>query len=65
MDVTAIDAKNRSGQLPAHALPEPVFIENERADPGREFYEKYKGWVDAQNALVEKYGIPGEEFRAW
>jgi prevent-host-death family protein len=35
------------------------------ADPGRAFYAKYKDWVDMQNALVEKYGIPGEEFRAW
>jgi prevent-host-death family protein len=34
-------------------------------DRGREFYAKYKDWVDLQNDLVEKYGIPGEEFRAW
>jgi len=34
-------------------------------DPGREFYEKYKDWVDLQNDLVERYGIPGEEFRPW
>ena len=34
-------------------------------DPGREFYEKYKDWVDMQNELVARYGIPGEEFRAW
>jgi prevent-host-death family protein len=36
-----------------------------RGHPGREFYEKYKSWVDLQNALVERHGIPGEEFRAW
>ncbi len=30
-----------------------------------EFYARYKGWVDEMNALVESYGIPGEEFRAW
>ncbi|MCY7315335.1 MAG: type II toxin-antitoxin system Phd/YefM family antitoxin [Rubrivivax sp.] len=36
-----------------------------RADPGRAFYEKYKDWVDLQNNLVERFGIPGEEFRAW
>ena len=35
------------------------------SDPGREFYEKYKDWVDQQNELVEKYGIPLEEFRPW
>jgi prevent-host-death family protein len=35
------------------------------SDPGREFYEKYKDWVDEQNRLVQEYGIPGEEFRAW
>ncbi len=34
-------------------------------DPGREFYAKYKDWVDMQNDMVEKYGIPGEEFRTW
>ena len=34
-------------------------------DPGREFYEKYKDWVDEQNRLVEQFGIPGEAFRPW
>ena len=34
-------------------------------DPGREFYAKYKDWVDLQNEHVEKYGIFGEEFRSW
>jgi prevent-host-death family protein len=29
-----------------------------------EFYARYKGWVDEQNALVERYGVPGEEFRS-
>ncbi len=36
-----------------------------KGDAGREFYAKYKNWVDEQNRLVEQYGIPGEEFRAW
>ena len=35
------------------------------ADRGKAFYEKYKDWVDMQNELVARYGIPGEEFRAW
>ncbi len=35
------------------------------ADLGKAFYDQYKDWVDMQNALVEQYGIPGEEFRAW
>ncbi len=35
------------------------------ADPGRAFYREHKAWVDAQNALVEQYGIPGEEHRLW
>ena len=35
------------------------------ADPGRDFYAKYKAWVDLQNSLVESHGIPGEEFRPW
>ncbi len=36
-----------------------------RGDAGQAFYAQYKGWVDEQNRLVEQYGIPGEEFRAW
>ncbi len=35
------------------------------AATGKAFYDQYKDWVDMQNSLVEKYGIPGEEFRAW
>lgn len=31
----------------------------------REFNETYKDWIADQNALIEKYGIPGEEFRPW
>ena len=36
-----------------------------RGDAGQAFYARYKDWVDEQNRLVEQYGIPGEEFRAW
>ncbi len=32
---------------------------------GRDFYTRYKGWVDEQNRLVEAVGIPAEEFRPW
>jgi prevent-host-death family protein len=35
------------------------------AEPGREFYARYKEWVDQQNRLVEQAGIPCEEFRPW
>jgi prevent-host-death family protein len=34
-------------------------------DPGRDFYARYKDWVDSQNELVERAGIPCEEFRPW
>ncbi len=34
-------------------------------DPGREFYEKYKDWVDEQHRQFEKYGIWNQEFRTW
>ena len=34
-------------------------------NPGRAFYLEHKAWVDEQNALVEQYGIPGEEHRVW
>lgn len=36
-----------------------------KRDAGREFYAKYKLWVDEQNRLVEQFGIPGEDFRSW
>ena len=29
------------------------------------FYRENKDWVDVQNALIQQYGIPGEEHRAW
>lgn len=35
------------------------------ADPGKDFYGRYKAWVDAQNRLVEEHGVFGEEWRAW
>lgn len=31
----------------------------------KEFNEKYKDWIAEQNALVEKSGVFGEEFRPW
>jgi prevent-host-death family protein len=32
---------------------------------GQAFYRANKAWVDEQNALVQQYGIPGEEHRVW
>jgi prevent-host-death family protein len=34
-------------------------------EEGRQFYEKYKDWVDMQNELVETHGIFGEDYRVW
>jgi prevent-host-death family protein len=34
-------------------------------DPARDFYEKYKEWVDEQQRHFEDYGIWNEEFRTW
>jgi len=31
----------------------------------KEFNETYKDWIAEQNALIEKYGIPGEDMRPW
>ena len=31
----------------------------------QEFNETYKDWIAAQHAMVEKYGVFGEEFRPW
>jgi prevent-host-death family protein len=30
-----------------------------------EFYERYKDWVDAENARFERVGIWNQEFRSW
>jgi len=32
---------------------------------GERFYARYKDWVDMNNALVEQFGIPGQEHRPW
>jgi prevent-host-death family protein len=56
-----ISAARYDELLAAAARPDPAVA----ADPGRAFYEQHKAWVDQQNGLVEKYGIPGEEFRVW
>lgn len=45
----------------AQQAPAPA----ERNEEGRQFYEKYKDWVDMQNDLVESHGIPGVEYRTW
>jgi prevent-host-death family protein len=47
------------------AAARPAGMLPEGASPGEAFYAKYKDWVDMQNELVDKHGIPGEEFRAW
>ena len=31
----------------------------------KEFNEKYKDWIAEQNSLIEKYGIPLQEYRPW
>ena len=36
-----------------------------QGEAGLVFYRQHKGWVDAQNALIEQYGIPGDEHRVW
>jgi prevent-host-death family protein len=32
---------------------------------GKAFYDEYKEWVDMNNELVERFGIPGEKHRPW
>ena len=36
-----------------------------RGDAGKVLYTQYTGSVDEQNRLVEQYGSPGKNFRAW
>lgn len=31
----------------------------------REFEDKYKGWIEQQNELLDRIGIVGEEYRTW
>jgi prevent-host-death family protein len=38
---------------------------SKKSDPGREFYEKYKDWVDSVNHRVEKHGLWNDGFRVW
>ncbi|HSW16665.1 MAG TPA: type II toxin-antitoxin system Phd/YefM family antitoxin [Ramlibacter sp.] len=35
---------------------------SQRAD---QFYRRNKDWVDRQNELIERHGIPCEEYRVW
>ncbi len=39
--------------------------ENSMAQSKREFDEAYKDWIEAQNQLVEKIGVFGEDLRPW
>ena len=68
MNLTATEAKNRLGSVLERAQREPVLIEKSGRRHGIVISVKhdheYKDWVDMLNSLVEKFGIPGEEFRA-
>ena len=35
------------------------------AERRREFNERHKAWIEAQNALVDKIGVFGESLRPW
>jgi prevent-host-death family protein len=48
----------------AGAASESV-VEARHSPEAERFYAQYKDWVDMQNALVERHGIPGEEYRTW
>lgn len=50
----------RYDEIMASVAPRP-----RGAGPGQRFYEQYKDWVDMQNELVERHGVPGEEYRPW
>jgi prevent-host-death family protein len=36
-----------------------------RGDPGREFYERHKDWVDSVNARVAERGLWNDGMRVW
>ncbi|MCA0244269.1 MAG: hypothetical protein LCI02_25965 [Proteobacteria bacterium] len=67
MSVTATEAKHRFGQLlePAQrgaAAEEPAPRYRPEAQA---FYEKYKDWVDEQQAHFDQYSVFGEAYRQW
>jgi prevent-host-death family protein len=39
--------------------------QSNQGDPGREFYEKHKDWVDSVNARVAEHGLWNDELRVW
>lgn len=36
-----------------------------RISATEEFSETYKEWIDAQNEMIDRIGVFGEEFRPW
>lgn len=62
----------KDGRVDSVILSIEEFQAMKQAVPGKslverrsEFNEKYKDWIAEQNALVEKHGVFGEEFRPW
>jgi prevent-host-death family protein len=62
-------AGRRHGVLLSAERYDEIMAQIERpasgAGRGQRFYEQYKDWVDMHNELVERHGIPGEEYRPW
>jgi prevent-host-death family protein len=48
-----------------YAELEAALEQKSMAKRRREFNETYKEWIAAQNDLVERVGVFGEEFRPW
>lgn len=57
--VMSVELYDRLVAAKAPAAPAEV------GEAGRQFYEKYKDWVDEQNRHFERHGIWNEEFRTW
>ncbi len=38
---------------------------SKKSDPGREFYEKHREWIDAVNARVAEHGLWNDSMRVW
>lgn len=58
---TAIEAKNRSGELCASVKREKTT----RAARKKAFEAEFADWIDVQNAYFESRGIPGADLRPW
>ena len=64
-----IDKAGRRHSVVMSVAHYEALLKASQAEPpiatSKQFYKRYKEWVDEQNRLVETYGVFGEEWRPW